>query len=98
MARIAVIGEPPRIHGYGLAGAVLCPASDQDEAVLAWRNLPDDTVVAVLTPSAACWLASEIARRPGVLPVLLPEAALAQGSLTAEALIGKMLLDHARHP
>ncbi len=78
MARVAVIGEPLRIHLYGLTGAVLCPATDQAEAVLAWREMPDDIEVAVLTPRAARWLASEIARRPGVLPVLLPEAATAK--------------------
>jgi hypothetical protein len=78
MARVAVIGEPRRIHGYGLPDAILCPATDQAEAVLAWRDLPDDIDVAVLTPSAARWLASEIAGRPGVLPVLLAEAALTQ--------------------
>src|SRR6266571_8640852 len=81
MARVAVIGEPLRIYGYGLAGAVMFPASDQAEAISAWRDLPDDVAVAVLTPSAARWLASEIARRPGVLPVLLPEVALAEPTL-----------------
>ncbi len=75
MSRVAVIGEPLRICGYGLAGAVLCPASDQAEAVAAWRALPDDIAVAVLTPSVERWLASEIGRRPGVLRVLLPEPA-----------------------
>jgi hypothetical protein len=74
MARVAVIGEPQRIREYGLAGAVLCPASNEAEAVFAWRTLPDDIEVAVLTPRAARWLASEIARRPAVLPVLLAEA------------------------
>jgi hypothetical protein len=78
MARVAVIGEPLRIHLYGLTGAVLCPATDQAEAVMAWREMPDDIEVAVLTASAARWLASEIARRPGVLPVLLPETATAK--------------------
>src|SRR6266851_4250815 len=78
MARVAVIGEPLRIHGYGLPDAILCPATDQAEAVLAWRDLPDDIDVAVLTPSAARWLASEIAGRPGVLPVLLAEVPLTQ--------------------
>jgi vacuolar-type H+-ATPase subunit F/Vma7 len=73
MTRAAVIGEPLRIYGYGLAGAVLCPVSDQGQAALAWRDLPDDVAVAVLTPQAARWLANDIARRPGVLPVLLPE-------------------------
>lgn len=74
MARIAVIGEPLRIYGYGLAGAVLCPVSDHAEAARSWRDLPDDVAVAVLTPSAARWLAAEITGRPRVLPVLLPEA------------------------
>lgn len=78
MARVAVIGEPLRIHGYGLPDAILCPATNQAEAVLAWRDLPDDIDVAVLTPTAARWLASEIAHRPGVLPVLLAEAPMTQ--------------------
>ncbi|SRR6266566_1426666 len=75
MARVTVIGEPLRIHRYGPTGATLCPATDEAEAVLAWREMPDDVEVAVLTPNAARWLASEIAGRPGVLPVLLPDAA-----------------------
>jgi hypothetical protein len=81
MARVAVIGEPSRIDGYGLPGAILCPATDEAEAVLAWRGLPDDIDVAVLTPNAARWLASEIAGRPGVLPVLLADASLAEPGL-----------------
>jgi hypothetical protein len=84
MARVAVIGEPLRIHGYGLPDAILCPATDQAEAVLAWRALPDDIDLAVLTPSAARWLASEIARRPEVLPVLLAEASPAEPGVLAE--------------
>lgn len=76
MARIAVIGEPLRICGYGLAGAVLCPASDQAGAVRAWREMPQDVAVAVLTLSASDWLRDEIAERPGVLPVVLPEVVL----------------------
>ena len=78
MARVAVIGEPLLIHRYGLSGATLCPATDQAEAILAWRTMPDEIEVAVLTPSAARWLAIEIAQRPGVLPVLLPGTATAR--------------------
>src|SRR5262249_52458375 len=77
MARVAVIGEPPRIHGYGLPDAILCPATDQDTVVVAWLERPDDSDVAGLTPNAARWLASEIAGRPGVLPFLLAEASSA---------------------
>jgi hypothetical protein len=81
MARVVVIGEPLRIHGYGLPDAILCPATDQAQAVLAWRDLPDEVDVAVLTPSAARWLASEIARRPWVLPVLLAGPGAVEPSL-----------------
>lgn len=71
-ARAAVLGEPLRIYGYGLAGAVLCPASDRPQALRAWRELPGDVAVLVLTPNAAGWLAGRLAERPGVLPVVLP--------------------------
>ncbi|HEX9033122.1 MAG TPA: hypothetical protein VF834_14880 [Streptosporangiaceae bacterium] len=74
MARVAVIGEPLRIYGYGLAGAVLCPASDRPEALRAWQELPQDVAVVVLTPGAAGWLEADLARRPGVLHVVLPQA------------------------
>jgi vacuolar-type H+-ATPase subunit F/Vma7 len=76
MARIAVIGEPLRINGYGLAGATLVEACDEAEAVTAWRELPDDVAVAVLTPAAARWLASDIASRSRALVVVLPSEAL----------------------
>jgi hypothetical protein len=78
MARVAVIGEPLQIHRYGLSGVTLCQATDQAEAILAWREMPDEIEIAVLTPNAARWLATEIARRPGVLPVLLPATATAR--------------------
>jgi hypothetical protein len=91
MARVAVIGEPLRINGYGLPGAILCPATDQAEAVLAWRDLPDEIDVAVLTPSAARWLASEIARRPRVLPVLLAEMPAMQPLAREDVLPGATL-------
>ncbi len=69
-----MIGEPLRIYGYGLAGALICPARDRLEAIRAWRELPHDTVVVVLTPNAADWLAEELASRPDALPVVLPDA------------------------
>lgn len=75
MARAAVIGESLRIGGYALAGAVLCPASDQAEAVRGWRRLPPDIAVVVLTPQAADWLAAELSSRPEVLSVVLADQA-----------------------
>lgn len=73
MSRAAVIGEPLRIYGYGLAGALLRPASDRQEAVRALRDLPGDVAVVVLTRQAAEWLAGELALWPAILPVVLPE-------------------------
>ena len=75
MARAAVIGEPLVIEGYGLAGAVLCPAADRAAARAAWQGLPADVVVAVLTPAAAEWIGAETrSGRPDVLAVVLPAA------------------------
>lgn len=73
MARAAVIGEPLRIYGYGLAGALLCPASDRADAVSAWRGMPDDVAVVIVTQRVAAWLGEELAGRADLLPVVLPE-------------------------
>jgi vacuolar-type H+-ATPase subunit F/Vma7 len=86
MSRVAVIGEPLRIYGYELAGAVLYPSSDRPTAVRAFRDLPGDVAVILLTMNAAEWLADELAQRPAALPVILPEPAWAIGEpATAEA-------------
>ncbi len=72
MSRAAVIGEELRVQGYALAGAVVCAADDEAGVLRAWRELPGDVAVVVLTPRAAGWLAGELARRPGLLPVVMP--------------------------
>ncbi len=73
MARAAIIGDPLRIYGYGLAGALLFPASDQPDVMRAWQDLPGDVAVVLLTGQAARWLEGELSRRPGVVPVVMPE-------------------------
>lgn len=81
-----MIGEPLRIYGYGLAGAWLGPASDRPATIRALRDLPGDVAVVVLTMKAAEWLADELALRPTILPVILPEPGWAAARLTpAEA-------------
>jgi vacuolar-type H+-ATPase subunit F/Vma7 len=72
MARAAVIGEDLRIQGYALAGAALYPVADQAGARRAWLQLPADIAVVIVTARAAGWLGDELARRPGVLPVVVP--------------------------
>jgi vacuolar-type H+-ATPase subunit F/Vma7 len=83
MSRVAVIGEPLRIYGYELAGAVLYPSSDPPTAVRALRDLPGDVAVILLTMNAAEWLADELALKPAMLAVILPEPAWAVGEHAA---------------
>jgi vacuolar-type H+-ATPase subunit F/Vma7 len=71
VSRAAVIGEAVRVQGYALAGAVVYPAEDAEQARAAWRSLPPDTAVVVLTARAAAWL-GEAQRRDGVLAVVMP--------------------------
>jgi vacuolar-type H+-ATPase subunit F/Vma7 len=57
MARVAVIGEEMRVQGFGLVGAVVCPATGADAVRAAWQTLADDIAVVLLTPTAASALA-----------------------------------------
>ena len=71
MARVAVIGENIRIQGFGLAGAIVCPADDEAAVSAAWRGLADDVAVVVLTRAAATALGDT---PPGQrLTVVIPE-------------------------
>jgi len=72
MSRAAVIGETVRVQGYALAGAAVYPAEDADQARAAWRSLPPDIAVVVLTVQAATWLGEAPRRRDGVLSVVMP--------------------------
>ena len=72
MSRAAVIGEAVRVEGYALAGAVVYPAEDADQARTAWRTMPPDIAVVVLTARAAAWLDEAPQRRDGVLQVVMP--------------------------
>ena len=71
MSTAAVIGEALRVQGFALAGAAVYPAEHQDEATAAWRWLPTDTAVVVLTATAAAWLREETARRRDILTVVM---------------------------
>lgn len=56
MSRVAVIGEAVQAAGFALAGALVLTAEDQDAVLAAWRSLPADIAVVVLTAQAAAWL------------------------------------------
>ncbi len=72
MSQAAVIGESARTAGFALAGALVFPAENADEARAAWSSLPADVAVLVLTPRAADWLGTAPARRDVLLVVMPP--------------------------
>lgn len=72
MARAAVIGEASRVQGYALAGALACPADDAAQVRAAWRSLPADIEVVIVTAMAAAVLGAELTARPLPLPVVMP--------------------------
>ena len=98
MSRVAVIGQEMRVRGFALAGALVFAAENAAGARAAWRSLPPDVAVAVLTPRAAGWLRGVtsggaaaappdgLPRRPGVLPVVMPPEAEPAEAMPAEAM------------
>jgi vacuolar-type H+-ATPase subunit F/Vma7 len=72
MASAAVIGEELAVEGYALAGCVLLPADNPDEVNSAWQALPPDTILLILTQTAASWLADRLAQRPDIMTAVMP--------------------------
>jgi vacuolar-type H+-ATPase subunit F/Vma7 len=52
MGQVVVLGEPARVMGYALAGALAIEA-EGEEVARVWASLPPDTSLVVLTPAAA---------------------------------------------
>jgi vacuolar-type H+-ATPase subunit F/Vma7 len=71
VSRAAIIGEAALVHGFGLAGALVLPAESGSEALAAWRSLPADVAVVLLTARAARWLGDQ-PRPRDVLLVAMP--------------------------
>ena len=71
MGTAAVIGEELAVEGYALAGAVVYPAENQEQAVSAWHGLPPGTALVILSAAAAAWLDGQLAQRPEILTAVL---------------------------
>ncbi len=71
MPRAAVIGEAVRTEGFALAGALVFPAEDAEQARAAWQALPGDVALLVLTERAATWLGDAPRSRPAVLVAVM---------------------------
>ncbi|MFI8228784.1 hypothetical protein ACIGDI_08135 [Streptomyces sp. NPDC085900] len=72
MGHIAAIGEPLSILGLASAGVLLSPAESADDARAAWRNLPPDVDLVILTPTAAHALAPEAVDGQEPLVAVMP--------------------------
>lgn len=72
MARIAVIGDPPAVDGFGLVGALVLAASGTDEVRAAWKAVPTDVAVLVLSAAAARDLDGLPLTGAGPLTVVMP--------------------------
>lgn len=72
MGQVVVLGEPARVMGYALAGALAIEAEGK-EVARAWASIPSDTTLVVLTPSAARALGQAVlAQRRDALIVTMP--------------------------
>jgi vacuolar-type H+-ATPase subunit F/Vma7 len=64
--RVAVIGAGPRVGGYALAGVLVVEAATAAGVRAAWRDLPADVGLVLLTAEAA----EALAERSGVRPLV----------------------------
>lgn len=71
---VVALGERALVEPYALAGAVLRVAASPDEVRTAWRELPAEALVVLLTPAAARTLHDDGATS-GPMTVVLPEVA-----------------------
>lgn len=69
--RVAAIGAEVTVQGFGLAGALVLPADGPEQVRAAFRSLPNDVTVVILTRDASAAL-PELAGATLPLTVVLP--------------------------
>ena len=72
MSGIAAIGESDRVRGFSFAGLSVAAADEPDAARAAWRALPADVALVILTPAAHAAIAGELADGGRRLWVVMP--------------------------
>jgi vacuolar-type H+-ATPase subunit F/Vma7 len=72
MTRIAAIGEHERVVGFAFAGVHIATADRPDEALAAWKALPEDVGLVILTRAAHAAVASELSELETRLCVVMP--------------------------
>lgn len=71
-SRIVVLGEASLVDGFRLAGASVLAAAGPGQVEQAWRSLPEDTALLVMTPMAAGVLGARLVDRPRLTWVVMP--------------------------
>ncbi|GAB3899897.1 hypothetical protein GCM10029964_086480 [Kibdelosporangium lantanae] len=74
MGCLVVIGEPARVLGFALIGAVVLNVENPESARNAWHAMPADTEVVLLTSMAAQGLRDEITAPGAPLTAVMEEA------------------------
>ena len=69
---VYALGEERLVRGYALAAVQVAAAENPEEVVAAWRRLPADARVLLLTPMAEAALAGHLDERPRLLHAVLP--------------------------
>jgi vacuolar-type H+-ATPase subunit F/Vma7 len=72
MSTIAAIGERDRVAGFAFAGVQVRAAEDPDTVRAAWRALPADIALLILTRSAQAALRDELDGHGRPLCVVMP--------------------------
>ena len=73
MSAIVAIGERESVQGFAFAGVIVAATDDAEAVRSAWRQLPDEVELVILTAAARAALdTEELARREGPLAVVMP--------------------------
>jgi hypothetical protein len=72
MGRIAAIGAELEVRGFGLAGVLVLPAEDAQAARAAWRRMPADVTLVILSPDAAAALHPPLGSGSGPMVAVIP--------------------------
>ena len=72
MTRVAAIGERERVSGYAFAGVHVEAAEHPGAALAAWRALPADVGLVILTPAAHRALVEQLGAQDRRLWVVMP--------------------------
>ena len=72
MGAIVAIGERALVQGFSLVGVAVAAAENAAAVRSAWRELPEDVALVILTVDAHAVLAAELIGDEGPLAVVMP--------------------------